>query len=86
MNSKPNKLRYSKAFTYWAFSVSVKKSLTNALMTLQEYLLDYSDAATANVGAALIKRELQNIPDEKIRRIVSGHLEKIKEGSRDFRI
>jgi len=58
----------------------------NALMTLQEYLLDYSDRNTRQAGEQLIERELSHIPSEKMRALVSGRLEKIKEGSRDFRV
>jgi 2-iminoacetate synthase len=58
----------------------------NALMTLQEYFMDYSDNGTRAVGENLIHNELYNIPNEKMRVLVAGHLEKIKEGSRDFRI
>jgi len=59
---------------------------SNALMTLQEYLIDYSDEDTAVIGQKLISKELLNIPDEKTRSLIAQKLEKIKEGSRDFRI
>ena len=58
----------------------------NALMTLQEYLMDYADTATRAQGENLILRELSNIPSEKKRELVARHIEKIKSGSRDFRI
>lgn len=58
----------------------------NALLTLQEYLMDYSDEETANVGERLIRRELSNIPSEKTRIFIAEKIEKIKKGSRDFRI
>ena len=57
----------------------------NALMTLKEYLEDYARPETKRVGEVLIQRELANIPNEKVRRIVVERLEKIREGSRDFR-
>jgi 2-iminoacetate synthase len=58
----------------------------NALMTLQEYLIDYSDNSTRLMGENLIQNELSNIPSKKMRDLVAGHLEKIKTGSRDFRV
>ena len=57
----------------------------NALMTLKEYLEDYARPETKRVGEALIQRELAHIPNEKVRQIVVERLEKIREGSRDFR-
>ena len=58
----------------------------NALMTLQEYLIDYSDIDTRQIGEKLINSEISNIPNDKMRSLVSEHLEKIKAGSRDFRV
>ncbi|MCL2580340.1 MAG: [FeFe] hydrogenase H-cluster radical SAM maturase HydG [Oscillospiraceae bacterium] len=58
----------------------------NALMTLQEYLLDYANTETRQAGEALIGDELANIPNEKMRALVGDHLGKIKAGSRDFRV
>ncbi|MEE0957321.1 MAG: [FeFe] hydrogenase H-cluster radical SAM maturase HydG [Ruminococcus sp.] len=58
----------------------------NALMTLQEYLVDYASPATREVGEKMIQRELQNIPKEKVRQIAADHIEEIKQnGKRDFR-
>jgi 2-iminoacetate synthase len=58
----------------------------NALMTLEEYLLDYAGTDTRSIGEPLIKSELQNIPKDKVRALVQEHLNKIELGSRDFRI
>ncbi len=57
----------------------------NALMTLKEYLVDYASPETKELGMALIKKELHNIPKEKVRDIVVERLEKIENGDRDFR-
>lgn len=57
----------------------------NALMTLKEYLVDYASPATKKLGLELIKKELHNIPREKVRDIVVERLEKIENGERDFR-
>lgn len=58
----------------------------NALMTLTEYLTDYASEETKKLGFALIERELQKIPGEKVRKIAAEHIEDIKKSnSRDFR-
>ena len=57
----------------------------NALMTLEEYLLDYASEDTRKIGQALIRAELSNIPKEKVRHLVEENLENIKNGLRDFR-
>ncbi len=57
----------------------------NALMTLKEYLVDYASPETKNIGMELIKKELSNIPKEKVREIVIDRLNKIEKGERDFR-
>ena len=54
----------------------------NALTTLQEYLLDYTNGNPA--GEALIAEQIENIPSEKMREITKANLQKIKEGGRDF--
>lgn len=58
----------------------------NALMTLNEYLEDYSSEETKKHGKELIRKEIKNIQSEKIRKIVTEHLEDINGGKRDFRI
>jgi len=60
--------------------------LPNALMTLQEYLIDYASTGTRNAGEELIKSEIKNIPNEKMRSTVIDRIEKIKQGERDFRV
>jgi len=57
----------------------------NALMTLKEYLMDYASKETEEIGEQMIQSELVNIPKEKVREIVIERLEKIEQGSRDFR-
>lgn len=57
----------------------------NALMTLKEYLEDYASLDTKAVGEALIAREIQNVPNEKVRERAMQYLEELKEGKRDFR-
>ncbi|MBQ2823273.1 MAG: [Oscillospiraceae bacterium] len=57
----------------------------NALMTLKEYLIDYAAQHTHDVGDELILKELDNIPNEKVRDIVVKNLAEITNGKRDFR-
>ena len=59
--------------------------LPNALMTLQEYLEDYASAKTKEVGKKLIEKELNQVPNEKVRNICRQRLEAIEKGERDFR-
>lgn len=57
----------------------------NALITLKEYLTDYASGETRAAGEALIQAELNNIPNEKVRKTAEEHLAKIAAGARDFR-
>lgn len=57
----------------------------NALMTLKEYLVDYASDETKEIGDALILKEIENIPSEKVKEIVKERLIKIENGIRDFR-
>ena len=58
----------------------------NALMTLEEYLVDYASPATRAIGEKVIAEQLNNIPKEKVRQIAERYIEEIKnDGKRDFR-
>ena len=58
----------------------------NALMTLKEYLIDYASPKTREIGEKLIKEELNNIPNEKVKNIAEKNIEEMEsEGKRDFR-
>ena len=57
----------------------------NALMTLKEFLIDYATEDTAKLGEAVIEKEIDTIPKEKVREIVRERLKKIENGERDFR-
>ena len=57
----------------------------NALMTLKEYLKDYAAPDTRAKGIQLIKKELEHIPNPKIKEIAIRNLKEIEEGKRDFR-
>ena len=58
----------------------------NALMTLTEYLIDYASEETRAIGFELIDKELEKIPNEKVKRIAKDNIEAIKSSNRrDFR-
>ena len=58
----------------------------NALMTLEEYLMDYAGEETKEIGEKLIEKELLKIPNEKVRKIATEHIADIaKNNKRDFR-
>ena len=57
----------------------------NALMTLKEYLEDYASEDTRKLGMELIERELEKIPNPKVKKIATEHIHDIAEGKRDFR-
>ena len=58
----------------------------NALMTLNEYLMDYASPETKKIGEKLISEEINHIPNEKVRKIVIDNLKAIEEDNRrDFR-
>ncbi len=57
----------------------------NALMTLKEYLEDYASPETRELGLKLIERELERIPNPKVKRTACEYIHDISEGKRDFR-
>ena len=58
----------------------------NALMTLTEYLIDYASEETRAIGFELIDKELEKIPNEKVKKIAKDNIEAIKSSNRrDFR-
>ncbi len=57
----------------------------NALITLKEYLEDYASPATKSLGEALIARELESVPNLKVRDTAARFLDSIACGERDFR-
>jgi 2-iminoacetate synthase len=56
----------------------------NAIMTFQEYLLDYASEETRKAGEETIKQHLNEIDNEKIRQLTEERLEEIKKGKRDL--
>ena len=59
--------------------------LPNALMTLKEYLMDYASPETRAAGERLIEANRAEVSNPKARETLSGWLDKISQGERDFR-
>ena len=57
----------------------------NALMTLKEYLEDYAEAETKEIGMAMIEKELDKITNPIVKQKASDYIHDIAEGARDFR-
>jgi 2-iminoacetate synthase len=58
--------------------------LPNAILTFQEYLIDYASPATRKIGKKTISKFLEKIPNEKIKKLTINNLERIKKGERDL--
>ena len=59
--------------------------LPNALMTLKEYAEDYASPETKRLALEMIEKEVQTIPNDKVREIALKNLHGLDEGLRDFR-
>lgn len=57
----------------------------NALITLREYLEDYASEDTCRLGEQMITRQIQYVPNPKIRERAQLYLQEIQRGKRDFR-
>ena len=58
----------------------------NALMTLCEFMTDYATEETRKIGFDLIEKELEKIPNEKVKQIAKQNVHDIIESNRrDFR-
>ena len=56
----------------------------NALLTLEEYLLDHGDEETTRLGRELIAKEIELIPSPEIKKMTKERLEDLKQGKRDL--
>ncbi len=57
----------------------------NALVTLKEYVEDYASDETRALAEKLIAREIERVPNTRIKEIALRNLKEIEEGKRDFR-
>ncbi len=60
--------------------------LPNALLTFNEFLLDYGDEELREIGTKMIEEYINTIPSEAARKITREYLEKMNNGERDFRL
>lgn len=56
----------------------------NAILTFQEYLLDYASPETQEIGEQTIENHLKEIKNEKVLEVTKERLEEIKKGKRDL--
>lgn len=71
--------RTGEHFMEFAIPGFIKRFCTpNALTTLMEYLVDYASPETRIAGIKLIKRELDKIDDENLKRKIEDNLRKIE--------
>lgn len=57
----------------------------NALLTLQEFLLDYASPETRAIGEKVIQEQLKQIPRDNVRQKTEEYLAQMEHGERDFR-
>ncbi|MCP3965521.1 MAG: [FeFe] hydrogenase H-cluster radical SAM maturase HydG [Lentisphaerae bacterium] len=77
--------RTGEHFMEYAIPGFINKFCTpNALLTLSEYLEDYSSDKTREKGYQLIEDEISKIDQEKIVKKLRERLERIKKGERDL--
>lgn len=72
---------------FMEFSVPgfIKKFCTpNAILTFAEYLTDYGSGVNQKKAWELIEKEIRQINDEKIKKMVKDKIQKIKKGQRDM--
>lgn len=56
----------------------------NAIMTLQEFALDYGDQELAELVEKVVQQEVVKIEKDNIRNLTINNIEKIKQGERDL--
>lgn len=58
--------------------------MPNAILTFQEYLLDYATPETRAEASYLIQQELEALPNERLKQTVQTMLSRIEAGERDL--
>ena len=56
----------------------------NAILTFKEYLEDYASEETRKLGEATIEKQLDEIKNEKIKKLTEERLVEIQQGKRDL--
>ena len=57
----------------------------NALMTLNEYIMDYGNDETKAHGSKVIEQQLENIKNDLVKDKAKAYIAQMKDGERDFR-
>ncbi|MBI5683303.1 MAG: [FeFe] hydrogenase H-cluster radical SAM maturase HydG, partial [Deltaproteobacteria bacterium] len=55
----------------------------NAILTLQEYIIDHAKNGVGEIGKTVIEKEIEEIKEEKLKAEVMKKLDEIKAGKRD---
>ncbi len=77
--------RTGEHFMEYAIPGFIKKFCTpNALITLAEYLEDYSSDPTKEEGYNMIQRELTKVPEGDFKNSLIKHIEQVRTGTRDI--
>lgn len=58
--------------------------LPNAIMTLQEYALDYGDDEFKSKAEKTIAKHIENVKSDDVKKLVKENIEKLKAGQRDL--
>ena len=78
--------RTGEHFMEFAIPGFIKRFCTpNAIITLAEYLEDYSSDKTKDAGYRLIAKELEKMPESAQKEKIIANLEAVKKGTRDLR-
>ena len=56
----------------------------NAILTFQEYLLDYASEVVKEIGEETIRKHLLEISNEQVRKLTVERLEELRKGKRDL--
>jgi 2-iminoacetate synthase len=56
----------------------------NALLTFKEYLIGYGSDKLKKVGQAVIEKEIEEIPSDKVKELTKERLKKLEQGEQDL--
>lgn len=59
--------------------------LPNAILTLNEFVLDYGDEELKEIAQKTIEKAIEQIPNQKAKEVTTEYLKKMQSGERDFR-
>mgnify|MGYP006894358784 FL=1 len=56
----------------------------NALLTFKEYLIGYGSDKLKEAGEAVIEKEIEEIPSDKVKELTKERLKKLEQGEQDL--